>query len=704
MAKKKSETLISNIPLLLDVPITKEQSDEFGHRHYAQLLFELIMNDNYKPPYNIGLLGKWGVGKSSIKEMCRKNLNDREDTHCINFNAWKYGGDGIKRALLKHVYLELEGTDEEIRDEFSRQITKQILELTKKNELLKNIWNVIGNWLQIFAILYILFFGYKHLIPFMGELGQILTIVPFAILAGFVIKELLKSNNLLLPLFQNITKVDMPSTTAEAYEEFLKKQVEIFKNKHKKVTKIAVFVDDLDRLPTASEMIQGMNAIRAFMDLELPKNIGVIFVLSCCEYKIAEALTSIDLEQSEEDDKQKKKTQVINRKVEAKRFLDKIFQFRIDVPPFPYQDMISYTKTLLQQQIPDFNKFQNDLKERKTNIENLLCRLIHPKVQDPRQAIQIVNAFLQSWNIALQREGLDSNQSAGGLSSGIVTNHPLTLATLSVLKVDFPYFYKELLNEPGLLNFVLKVKKTCKMPLSTHIDEKIVSNFIEIIGFDDKVAKLREEYYELDQYLNILNNKFEFPPSLKPFLLLNQDPLSRKLGEDAHEIEQALLYGDANKIKKILGLNEETLLSKEHSELIKNVYESIYDAQRKNATKAILGLIDCITYETNFLLDSIIDNLLSENEYKELLNIENVKKLLEKADEGYSTKVLTIIDETFMQPISTDEEDKEHFEGKRQNFIAAANIKLQYYKENDTKGDEEFFKWIINPIIGKGEE
>ena len=74
-------------------------------------------------------------------------------------------------------------------------------------------------------------------------------------------------------------------------------------------------------------------------------------------------------------------------------------------------------------------------------------------VQSPRNAIQIINAFAQTWWIADQRErsGVGSD-APGALSDGAVTDNPLALAALCVLRVDFPDFFNEVQKRPELIH------------------------------------------------------------------------------------------------------------------------------------------------------------------------------------------------------------------------------------------------------------
>ena len=683
---------MKKIPLLLDKPLNSPDADQFGHEHYADVLYDLITNNDLKMPYNIGLLGKWGVGKSSIKEICKKKLGEKsKNVYCIDFNAWKYGGSGIKKALLREIYLKINGSDEAIKDQFSRHITKQVMELCDNQELRKNIWNVAWNWLQIIGYNIIFCLIWKFILPNLEMWGQILSTIPLAIVITKVTKHLLDKNNMLIPVFQNITKMDVPDTTAEIYEEFLKKQLKKYKKDNKLIDKIVVFVDDIDRLPSAQEMVDGINAIRAFMDFDIEEkdNIGFVFVVSCCEYKISDALMSIkiiddiDIESCEQQ-------------TEAKRFLDKIFHFRIDIPPFPYRDMIDYSKKILETQIPDFNDFEDQLIISGTDIENLLCRLIYPNVQNPRQAIQILNTFFQSWNIAVRRESAEMANKAGGLAKGIVTKHPLTLAVLAVIKVDFPYFYKELLLEPKLLSYILEVLRTGEPP-KFYIDSKIKNIFLD---FKDNKTKLKPCFYELNQYLNLINNKFELPISLKPFLLLNQNSLSRKYGEQAYDIEEALIHKSHEKLFNILNLKTNKL-SVENAQLIKSVYESLsYDLYKENAFTAIIKLIPYISNDTRFLIDSFADTLYKHNKYRETLSVEDYKQLLHTVSETKIEKVISSLNKAYRTKYSYDT-SSESCKQKMVLFKDASNVLLEFYNDNRDFVNNDFCSWVISPIFAK---
>lgn len=85
-----------------DDPIDRIEDDRFHHNIYADILLKIIRDVN--PPWNIGLFGRWGSGKTSIIKM----LIEKIDKGCVSdgkityfeFDAWKYAGDSLREQIL----------------------------------------------------------------------------------------------------------------------------------------------------------------------------------------------------------------------------------------------------------------------------------------------------------------------------------------------------------------------------------------------------------------------------------------------------------------------------------------------------------------------------------------------------------------------------------------------------------------------------
>ena len=73
---------------LQDEELYNRDDDFFRHDDLANNIRH-ILNEN-KPPYNIAVIGKWGLGKSSLINLALEEFNHKADYLCVNINAWKY--------------------------------------------------------------------------------------------------------------------------------------------------------------------------------------------------------------------------------------------------------------------------------------------------------------------------------------------------------------------------------------------------------------------------------------------------------------------------------------------------------------------------------------------------------------------------------------------------------------------------------------
>lgn len=483
------------MPATLDREISGADQDAFGHRHFAQGLQSLIESEQLTPPFSIGLLGGWGTGKSSIKELYTRHLTDdatkhggalRKDRfHCITFNAWRFGGhdQDIKRALLRHVFLELGGKEDRLYDKLFRQVS----ETTQKPKgWLQTTWETLKAWaLPIPALVaaITLLFGicYITLMVFNVQ-NELLKGIVFICVTGAYTYLLKHVKPPAVTSSTPITRVELPSTTSEQYEDLLLDQIRRYKSGEcrsldgrsgKTCERLVVFVDDLDRL-SAEEMVLGLDAVRTFMEIpasRLPAGLGLVFVISCDEAKVADALArgrrNSDLPGS-----------VVTHN-DARRYLDRIFQFRLEIPPPPRHDMREFARLHLAK----LTSVTADIEARGFQLAPIIDRMIHVGVQDPRNALQIVNAFAQAWWFARKREaeGLGTNR-PGGLHEGAVTEHPISLGALCAMKVSFPDFYHDLQDDPAFLqrftDVVIRGGKLSDQPLQTQ-------------------DRLKERYYKL---------------------------------------------------------------------------------------------------------------------------------------------------------------------------------------------------------------
>jgi KAP family P-loop domain len=403
------------MPSSLDRAISTPERDAFGHRHYAQALRSLIESASHSPPFSIGLLGGWGTGKSTIKELYLRELSEDQTSdgplmrsdriHPITFNAWRFGGEGIKRALLRHVFLELGGDDETLKDKLFRQLHWPEQRIKPLGRYVLETFAVWGIPLIPIVVLFLLAVLGVTTIVYLFAIRDQWAITTITTLFIVAFTFLLKQVKFAPPSpFIPITRIELPNVTAEQYEDLLVTQLKEYKagrgskTQGKYCERLVVFVDDLDRL-SADEMVQGLDAIRTFMEIptqNLPTGLGVVFVISCDEDKVADALTKGRRQEPDLPG-------TIFTRFDARRYLDRIFQFRLEIPPFPRSDMRQYALDRLKE-LPGIKE---DLDEKNIALETLVDRMIHVDVQTPRNALQIVNAFAQAWWLAKKRETED---------------------------------------------------------------------------------------------------------------------------------------------------------------------------------------------------------------------------------------------------------------------------------------------------------
>ncbi|HFT8004937.1 TPA: KAP family P-loop NTPase fold protein [Burkholderia cenocepacia] len=616
---KRDISTTDEMPSVLDREIADAQLDAFGHRHFAHALRSLIESSDHPTPFSIGLLGGWGTGKSSIKEMYMGELrNDatryqgtkRSDKiQCITFNAWRFGGrdQDIKRALLRHVFLELGGHEESLQDRLFRQ-TSHVTEQPKPP--LQYCLETLRAWLlpipAVLAVM-VVFVGILAAVNWVFGAGHDVTKVAGSLCASFLFGYVLKHvKPPEVKAASAMTRVMLPSTSSEQYEDMLLGQLARYKGGEnrspdgrdgRKCERLVVFVDDLDRL-SAEEMVLGLDGVRTFMEIpksRLPDGLGLVFVISCDEGKIADALAkgrrSADLPAT-----------VFNR-FDARRYLDRIFQFRLEIPPSPHNDMREFaTRKLIS-----MGGVAADLAARGVPLAPVVDRMIHVGVQDPRNALQIVNAFEQSWWLAKKREadGVGSDR-AGGLHEGAVTDHPISLGALSALKVSFPDFYRELQDDPELLlhftEVVVRGQSLSERPESIQrilADKYLVPE--PASGGEEASAKqkpqLRPEFRPLRQFLaGLVGVRWAQP--LESLLLLSEDPISRRLGPKIAQLRNAFISGDTDGVLEGLGRHHDLLpLSVDQAKNLYNLFEDLRgetEGRRTNGARVMADVIDRI--------------------------------------------------------------------------------------------------------------
>lgn len=632
------------LPSLLDREIRSVENDEFGHRDLSDALKSLIESPKHRPPYSIGLLGSWGSGKSSIKEIYLSGLDGdldpdqngklrSEKIKPITFNAWRFGGENIKRALIRHVYVGIGGSPTEIMDRLFRRLESSIREPKRLGRVFQDfLHNWLGQALQI-VLVSALFLGVVGVVFWLGRHFSIENDLILAGLSAVALgslawasKELFSSNRLLLPLFNEGTRIDEPLSSAEQYEQLLLEELEKFKKSPdgKQCQRLVIFLDDLDRL-SSEEMVAGLDAVRTFLEIDagkLPKGLGLIFVISCDEGLVAEALSKRSARNGDIPG-------TISDASSARRYLDRIFQFRLDVPDIPKQDMRSFVSKRIESDIPDL---VDDLKEKDVSLEELANRLVHYDVSSPRNAIQLINAFSQAWWLAnrREREGAGSSR-AGGLASGAVTEHPLALAALCGLRVNFPEFYQDLLKNS---EFITRFSNTFCRTSEVDPDEIPDSVQFQLKRYANNDWVLKDEHRPLRSFISNLQGLRWPEGGLMPLLQLSQDPISREFGPRDRQLYDTIRNADTQGVLEILDLSStDQQLTPNHVRKISGVWNEIDRIggriDQENSLACFAGLANRMPpTEARLLLTPLVRRMRDSDNLRWRVGLERIQQLI----------------------------------------------------------------------------
>src|ERR1700733_14579204 len=85
------------------------EEDKFDHKDFAEVLGHIIRDNTLEKdntPFNVGIFGKWGVGKSTVinlfKSIVETWKKDRisKQYKFIEFKVWKFSADALKKKFI----------------------------------------------------------------------------------------------------------------------------------------------------------------------------------------------------------------------------------------------------------------------------------------------------------------------------------------------------------------------------------------------------------------------------------------------------------------------------------------------------------------------------------------------------------------------------------------------------------------------------
>lgn len=491
----------NNIRVFVDEPIGNINSDEFGHRHYVDVIKNIIDNCQNEQ-LNIGLFGKWGVGKTTIINLVKNEIDNLKKYKTVLFGCWKYSNEPIslKRKFLLEVARQIGAPVDELIESLyikgNRQISNQSI-LRSEDSLKKSIKEMFKGLLfssviVLFAevIFYLLLF---HRLNIEGQ-----TSIPLffnAIFAG-VIYYVVK---ILRDYTSNVT-ITKSNENLESLEQFEKTFQKLINNFVKKNNKIIVFVDDLDRCQS-KKVIEVLETIKAFINIK-----NCIFIIACDDEVLKDAL--------------------IEEKINDLDYLDKIFQIKFTIPPFRQEKIRDYAIKLLSS--IDIDVSDEELKE-------IVQVLIYKNDMSPRKVKILLNNFILLYEIFKER--LQDNY----ISANFILDLKF-LAKITVLQTEFTHLYYDLVNNNRLLEYIERVRRGDR-----DFEESQINILNKYYYEEEGEFRVKDGFRQTIEYLYYTSNYIVSREHIKTYIYLSQDVLNISYSDEYVEnLENLMINKDIN--------------------------------------------------------------------------------------------------------------------------------------------------------------
>lgn len=381
-----------------------EENDILETKRYAESLKETILNA--PTPFNIGLYGEWGSGKSSIIKTAQTQLesNQEQKIKFVIYDAWKYANDSFRRMFLKTLQeqLKFDGTD--LFESFYRNKTQD----TEINPKL--------NYKSLSITIVLLILTFSMISSLQLETKWELTLQSIVAFGSMIIAFY---KNIFTDYKVTIQKPIMfaPEQFEDAFKDMMSKSLkkhnifslatEYVKGNHyeKNIDKLIIVVDNIDRCDkrTAYELLTN---IKNFIGTEK----GIIFLVPVDD----EALKRHMQEHNKENSK------------EADEFLRKFFNTTIKIKHFQPRDLFEFANKLNSKNKLEFSP----------DTINIVAK---EYASNPRRIIQLFN------NLTSELKTVESKY-----EKSFVEEHQSLIAKLLIIREEWADVFKEITKHPHL--------------------------------------------------------------------------------------------------------------------------------------------------------------------------------------------------------------------------------------------------------------
>lgn len=390
--------------------VVDEPSDEdnFGFDHYTNTLEALVRE--CETPFVVGLLGKWGVGKTTlVNKFLKKRLEETGGIGFVYFDAWKYQKDAFYRQFLKQMKEDLKISDDTLPVRLYKTIkrTQQTGDLEWNMEEVKNLIFELIAW---YVGWYILALNLEWS-PY--SLVTILT----PLLPALVLSLARRATKLIQ--VKKFEEEDKPLFSNEQFEDVFRQYVKKASDDGKK--RIVVTIDNLDRC-TNETAIELLGTIKTFLNVK-----GCIYLVPVDEEALINHLKQGLINGDANTDKDK----------QSREFLKKFFQATIRLSPFIRGDLEKYIEKIAGDVAIPYKDT--------TEKENVASMVLAAYSHTPRKIKQFYNNLSASYLLALAQEEQKN------IDAGFITGNLSFLTKLIILQEEWPKFFGLIKKDPEVL-------------------------------------------------------------------------------------------------------------------------------------------------------------------------------------------------------------------------------------------------------------
>ena len=349
---------------LSDEPIKELTEDVLGHKAFVETLYRCVKDCDSK--INIGLFGRWGVGKTSIINLLIKKFeSDDQKIKSFFFDAWKYSHGSLPQELVLTLNNKERGIPDQERLEREIYCVQEEEVPPIKEELqktLRRIWSQCRIYIISTLVLLALFMSlfYSGLIT--SSLYTSLIFVVFLPMIVYLVKEV-NSATITIPTAKIKT---LPTKfDAERLEKQFNQIVDGIIKKKNRADKLVIVIDNLDRC-SSEAAIEMLEAIKTLMGHE-----KCVYLFPCDDNALINHLVSV--RKYEQKD--------------AREFLRKFFQTSLTIPSFLGQDLEEFASSQLSALETEYS-------------QEVLQVIVSAFMENPRRIKQFLNNLTMQYLVA----------------------------------------------------------------------------------------------------------------------------------------------------------------------------------------------------------------------------------------------------------------------------------------------------------------